>query len=158
MPGPETKNWGTSDHFMNSIKAIFGGFFAIIFMGLLAQLIFLFIGVGYFALVKVFPSLSFLVETTTVLLFAVTAVIAFLGGILSANLAPKAVAINCLLVGSMVGTLTLVPSLISGYDITLNGVLFLMVFPLATVTGGLYWKKKQQLDSDGTPAVTNSPQ
>jgi hypothetical protein len=143
---------------MNSIKAIFGGFFAIIFMGLLAQLIFLFIGVGYFSLVKMFPSLSFLVETTTVLLFAVTAVIAFLGGILTANLARKAVAIHCLLVGSMIGTLTLVPSLISGYDITLNGVLFLMVFPLATVAGGLYWKKQQQLDSDGGPAVTNNPQ
>jgi len=139
---------------MNSIKAIFGGFFAIIFMGLLAQLIFLFIGVGYFSLVKMFPSLSFLVETTTILLFAVTAMIAFLGGLLTANLARKAIAINCFVVGTMVGTLTLVPSLISGYDITLNGVLFLMVFPLATVAGGLYWKKKQPLDSDGTPVVT----
>ena len=67
-------------------------------------------------------------------MFAVTAVIAFLGGILTANLAPKAVAINCLLVGSMAGTLALVPSLVSGYDITLNGILFSDGFPLATVT------------------------
>jgi hypothetical protein len=90
---------------MNSIKAIFGGFFAIIFMGLLAQLIFLFIGMGYFSLVKKFPSLSFLAETTTFLLFAITAVVAFLGGMLTANLDRKAVAINCLVVGSMAGTL-----------------------------------------------------
>ena len=42
---------------MNSIKSIFGGLFAIILMGLLAQLIFLFVSVGYFSLVKMFPSL-----------------------------------------------------------------------------------------------------
>ncbi len=143
---------------MNSIKAIFGGFFAIIFMGLLAQLIFLFVGMGYFSLVKKFPSLSFLTETTTVLLFAITALIAFLGGILTANLSRKAVAINCLVVGTMAGTLTLVPSLINGYAITINGLLFLIVFLLATVAGGLYWKKQQQLDSDGNPVAINTTQ
>jgi hypothetical protein len=128
---------------MNNIKAILGGFFAIIFMGLLAQLIFLFIGMGYFSLVKKFPSLSFLAETTTFLLFAITAVVAFFGGMLTANLDRKAVAINCLVVGSMAGTLTLVPTLINDYEITVNGVLLLMVFLLATVAGGLYWKKRQ---------------
>lgn len=133
---------------MNSIKAIFGGFFAIVFMGLLAQLIFLFIGVGYFSLVKVYPSLSILTQATTILLFAVTAVIAFIGGILTAKLAQNAVLIHCFVVGSMTGALTLVPSLIDGYAITLNGVIFLMVFVIATIAGGLYWKKKQQLDSD----------
>ncbi len=143
---------------MNSIKAIFGGFFAIIFMGLLAQLIFLFVGMGYFSLVKKFPALSFLTETTTVLLFAITAVIAFLGGILTANSARKAVVIHCLVVASMAGTLTLVPTLVNGYEITVNGVLLLMVFLLATVAGGLYWKKQQQLDSDATPAETNTRQ
>jgi hypothetical protein len=126
---------------MNSIKAIFGGFFAIIFMGLLAQLLFLFVGMGYFSLVKKFPSLSFLAETTTFLLFIITAVIAFLGGILTSNLARKAVVIHCLVVGSMAGTLTLVPTLINGYEITVNGIILLMVFLLATVAGGLYWKK-----------------
>jgi len=143
---------------MNSIKAILGGFFAIIFLGLLAQLIFLFVGVGYFSLVKIYPSLSFLPEITTVLVFAVTAMVAFLGGILTANLAPKAVVINCLVVGSMVGTLTLIPSLTNNYEITVNGVLFLVVFPLATVAGGLYWKKRQQPDSDGTQTEINTPQ
>lgn len=142
---------------INSIKAIIGGFFAIIFMGLLAQLIFLFVGVGYFSLVKIYPSLSFLAEMTTVLVFAVTTIVAFLGGILTANLAPKAVVINCLVVGSMVGALTLIPSLTSGYDITVNGILFLVIFPLATVAGGLYWKKRQQTDSDGTQTETNAP-
>ena len=141
---------------MNSIKAIFGGFFAIIFMGLLAQLIFLFIGMGYFKLVKEYPSISFLSETTTILLFVITAVIAFLGGLLTANLARKAVAIHCLVVGSMAGALTLVPTLIDGYEITVNGILLLMVFLLATVAGGLYWKK-QQLDPNETPAVENAP-
>ena len=72
---------------MNSIKAIFGGFFSIIIMGLLAQLSYLFIGVGYFKLVKVYPSLLFLTDTTTILLFSVSALIAFLGGILTAKLA-----------------------------------------------------------------------
>ena len=143
---------------MNNIKAIFGGFFAIIFMGLLAQLIFLFIGMGYFSLVKKFPSLSFLAETTTFLLFAITAVVAFLGGMLTANLSRKAVAINCFVVGSMVGTLTLVPTLINDYEITVNGVLLLMVFLLATVAGGLYWKKHKQLDTKDSPAVTNTRQ
>lgn len=128
---------------MNSIKSIFGGFFAIIFMGLIAQLIFLFAGVGYFSLVKAYPSLSFLSELTTILLFAVTAVIAFAGGIITAKLAHKAIAIHCLIVGSMAGALTLVPSLIDGYAITFNGIIFLIVFLLATVAGGLYWKKQQ---------------
>ena len=128
---------------MNSIKAIFGGFFAIIIMGLLAQLFYLFIGVGYFKLVKVYPSLSFLSETTILMLFAVSALIAFLGGILTAKLARKAVVIHCLLVGSMVGTLTLLPSLLNGYAITRNGIIFLVVLLLATVAGGLYWKKRQ---------------
>lgn len=128
---------------MNSIKAIFGGFFSIIIMGLLAQLIYLFIGVAYFKLVKVYPSLSFLTEITTIVLFAVSALIAFTGGILTAKLARKAVAIHCLVVGSMVGTLTLLPSLLSGYAITRNGVIFLVVLLLATVAGGLYWKKRQ---------------
>lgn len=126
---------------MNSIKAILGGFFAIIFMGLLAQLFYLFAGIAYFKLVKEYPSLSFLAETTTILLFSITAVIAFLGGMLTAHLAPKAVVINCLVVGSMAGTLTLVPALISGYEITVNGVILIMIFLLATVAGGLYWKK-----------------
>ncbi|MEA1889519.1 MAG: hypothetical protein U9N50_07050 [Pseudomonadota bacterium] len=143
---------------MNSIKAIFGGFFAIIFMGLLAQLIFLFVGMGFFSLVKKFPSLSFLAETTTVLLFAITALIAFLGGILTANLSRKAVTIHCLVVGSMAGTLTLVPTLVNGYEITVNGALLLVVFLLATVAGGLYWKKQQQLDSDGNPVAINTTQ
>ena len=58
---------------INSIKSIIGGFLAIIVMGLIAQLIFLFVGVGYFSLVKKFPSLSFISEFTTILLFAVTA-------------------------------------------------------------------------------------
>ncbi|MFW2438145.1 MAG: hypothetical protein ACN4GR_02095 [Arenicellales bacterium] len=130
---------------MNSIKAILGGFFAIILLGLLAQLIFLFVGVGYFSLVKIYPSLSILAEITTVLVFTVTAIVAFLGGILTANLAPKAIVINCLVVGSMVGALTLTPSLTNNYEITVNGVLFLVIFPLATVAGGLYWRKMETL-------------
>lgn len=141
---------------MNSIKSIFGGFFAIIIMGLLAQLIFLFAGVGYFSLVKVYPSLSFLSELTTILLFAVTAIIAFLGGIITAKLARKAVVLHCLIVGSMAGALTLVPSLISGYAITANGFVFLTVFLVATIAGGLYWKSKQRAPSDDRPAETNT--
>ena len=132
-------------NYLNSIKAIFGGFFAILIMGLLAQLMILFVGVGYFSLVKAFPSLSFLAETTTVLVFAMTAMIAFLGGMLTAGLAEKAVAVHCLVVGSMAGTLTLVPSLIDGYGITGKSVLFFVAFLLATLVGGLYWKKRQQL-------------
>ncbi len=72
-----------------------------------------------------------------------SALIAFLGGILTAKLARKAVVIHCLVVGSMVGTLTLLPSLLNGYVITRNGVIFLVVLLLATVAGGLYWKKRQ---------------
>ena len=128
---------------IKSIKAIFGGFFAIIIMGLLVQLIYLFAGVGYFKLVKVYPSLSFLAETTTFILFTVTAVIAFLGGLLTAKLAQKAVTLHCLAVGIMTGALTLVPSLSSGYAITLNGIIFLMIFILATIAGGLYWNRQQ---------------
>ena len=143
---------------MNSIKSIFGGFFAIILMGLLAQLIFLFVGVGYFSLVKEYPSLSFLSELTTILLFAITAIIAFLGGILTAKLAPGAIALHCLIVGSMAGALTLVPSLIDGYAITVNGIVFLAVFLVATVAGGLYWKSKQRAASDVMPAETNTLQ
>ena len=129
---------------MNSIKAIIGGFIAILIMGLLVQLMILFVGVGYFSLVKAFPSLSFLTETTTVLVFAVTATIAFLGGMLTASLAGKAVVVHCLVVGSMVGTLTLIPSLLDGYEITEKGILFMVIFLLATVVGGLYWEKRQQ--------------
>ena len=141
---------------MNSIKSIFVGFFSIILMGLLAQLIFLFAGVGYFSLVKAYPSLSFLSEFTTILLFVITALIAFVGGIITAKLARKAVALHCLIVGSMAGALTLVPSLINGYAITVNGIVFLAVFLVATVAGGLYWKNKQSAASDVMPAETDT--
>lgn len=127
---------------LDSIKAIFGGFLAILIMGLLVQLMILFVGAGYSSLVKAFPSLSYLTEITIVLAFAVTATIGFLGGILTAGLARKAVVFHCVAVGSIVGMLTLVPSLIDGYEITVNGVLFIVIFMLATVVGGLYWKKR----------------
>ena len=134
---------------INSIKAIVAGLIAIIFMGLISQLIFLFAGIAYINLVKDFPSLSFLSETTTVLLFTITAVIAFLGGILTARLARKAVIIHCTVVGSMAGALTLIPALSDGYVITINGALLLIIILLATVAGGLYWKKKHILTSNG---------
>jgi hypothetical protein len=141
---------------MNSIKSIFGGLFAIILMGLLAQLIFLFLSVGYFSLVKMFPSLSFLSELTTILLFAITAMIAFPGGIITAKLARKAVPLHCLTVGSMAGALTLIPSLIDGYVITVNGIIFLTVFLVATVAGGLYWKNRQLPGFESAAAETNT--
>ena len=55
---------------INSIKAIVAGLISIIVMGLLAQLIFLFIGIAYINLVKEFPSLSFLSETTSAALLS----------------------------------------------------------------------------------------
>jgi hypothetical protein len=133
---------------INSIKAIVAGLFSIIVLGLLAQLIFLFVGIAYINLVKEFPSLSFLSETTTVLLFTITAVIAFTGGMLTAKLARKAVIIHCFLVGTMAGTLTLIPALSDGYEITRNGALLLIIILLATVAGGQYWYKKKNLKSD----------
>ena len=141
---------------INSIKSIIGGFLAIIVMGLIAQLIFLFVGVGYFSLVKTFPSLSFISEFTTILLFAVTTVVAFIGGLFTAKLARQAVALHCLIVGSMAGALTLVPSLINGYEITINGIVFLIIFIVATIAGGLYWKKQQRLVIDDTYSVTDT--
>ena len=138
---------------INSLKAIVAGLFSIIVLGLLAQLMFLFVGIAYINLVKEFPFLSFLSETTTILLFTITAVIAFLGGILTARLARKAVITHCAVVGSMAGILTLIPALSDGYEITMNGGLLLIIILLATVTGGLYWKKKHKLTSNG---ITNS--
>lgn len=133
---------------IDSIKAIVAGFFSIIFLGLLAQLMFLFVGIAYINLVKEFPSLSFLSQTTTTLLFAITAMIAFLGGILTAELARKAVIIHCAVVGTMAGILTLIPALSDGYEITINGALLLIIILLATVAGGQYWYKKKNLKSD----------
>ena len=129
---------------INSIKAIVAGLFSIIFIGLLAQLIFLFVGIAYITLVKEYPALSFLSETTTALLFTITAMVAFIGGILTAKLARKAEIIHCAVVGSMAGTLTLIPALSDGYEITINGALLLIIILLATVAGGWYWKKRQR--------------
>jgi len=137
---------------INSIKAILGGFSAILFMGLLAQLIYLLGAVAYISLVKDYPSLSFLSEITRPLLFTISAVIAFIGGMLTAHLARKAVLVHCLAVGAITGALTLIPSLTSGYELTVNGIIFLLIFLLASLAGGLYWKKKHQIKTN-----TNQP-
>jgi hypothetical protein len=56
----------------------------------------------------------------------------------------------------MAGALTLVPSLINGYEITINGIVFLIIFIVATIAGGLYWKKQQRLVIDGRYSVTDT--
>jgi hypothetical protein len=126
---------------MKNLKAIFGGLITIIILGLVMQLVFLLLSVAYIKLVKSYPSITFLSDISVILLFIATAVVAFIGGVVTAKLSQSKLLINSLITGILASTLTLIPSLVSGYSITVNAAIFVLVFLISTVSGGAYYSR-----------------
>ncbi len=128
---------------MQYLKAFLAGFFFIVVFGLCIQLAFMFLAMGYAALVKAFPwvlpfggYVSYLVGIVVYFLLMAT------GGILTANIAKKNIIVMCFLVGlSSTGLSALSLQNFSEYTVFI--ILFVVSGILFTVTGGSYMKKVQ---------------
>ncbi|MDH5572560.1 MAG: hypothetical protein OEY89_12395 [Gammaproteobacteria bacterium] len=133
---------------MKSFKAIFFGCMFVVIVGLVVQLAFIFLAVGYIELAKSLPFLNAIGDYFRYLVgFPVFFLIMFSGGYITAAMAEKNVILHCLIVGLLtVGTM--LASAIYDYDLTVSGYFLFglaMVFPVA---GGWYWTKKNPGDTE----------
>lgn len=129
---------------MLSIKSLLAGFFYIVILGLVVQLVFMFVAMGYTELVKAYPWVS---TFGGYLGYAVGMVVYFLlmasGGLLTAVLAKSNILAHCLIVGTSTTALSVLSSQ-NNDELTYLSLIFVILGAAFTVAGGEYWKNNYQ--------------
>lgn len=128
---------------MRSIKAVLVGSLFIIVVGLVVQLAYIFLAVGYNDLAKSHPFLDeigiyfrFLIGIPIIFL------IMFIGGYITADIARQKVQLHCLIVALLtVGTMTV--SALDQAELTFTGFVVFVLALAATMAGGLFWQRGQ---------------
>jgi len=124
-----------------SIKALAAGSITIIFLGLVAQLIFLLLAVYYTDLTHAYPGLSM---PLSILSYGVGIMAFFIimasGGYVVANLAPSQKLFNGALAGVLTTSLSLISSL-NENGFTLVALVFLISGTGFTLLGVIIWQK-----------------
>lgn len=128
---------------MRSIKAVLVGSLFIIVVGLVVQLAYIFLAVGYNDLAKSHPFLDeigiyfrFLIGIPIIFL------IMFIGGYITADIARQKVQLHCLIVALLtVGTMTV--SALDQAELTFTGFAVFVLALAATMAGGLFWQRGQ---------------
>lgn len=130
---------------MRSLKSLSAGFFYIIILGLVIQLVFMFVAMGYTELTRAFPWISLFGGYIG---YAVGIFVYFLlmasGGLITASLAKTNVLPHCFAVGASTTTLSVLSSQNSD-ELTYLSLIFVVMGIVFTVTGGEYWKRNYQI-------------
>jgi len=128
---------------MRSLKAIVAGSVFIIIVGLLFQLAYILSAVAYMYVAKSYPFLNDIAVYFKYLIgFPVFFMLMFAGGYITADLSPRQILPNCLLVALITMSLTMLSAL-SYSEMTVTGVIVLLVAVVSTLTGGWYWQHEQ---------------
>jgi hypothetical protein len=131
---------------MRSIKAIVAGSMFIVVVILFLQLAYIFIAVGYNSLAAAYPVLNEISGVFRYLIgLPVFLMTMFAGGYVTANIANMddnvkvwfhSIAVALITVGGMMY------SAIQGYDLTLTGIVVMVLALGSILAGGLYWKRR----------------
>lgn len=137
---------------MQNLKAIMAGCAFIVITGLLLQLVYIFVAVAYIYLAKLYPFLNDIAIYFRYLVgFPVFFILMFAGGYITADISPDYILPNCLLVAMITLSVTLL-SAISYSEITLTGLVVMILSLVFTLAGGLYWRHSQ---CDAQPLAVN---
>lgn len=122
---------------MNSIKAVAIGCLFIIIVGLLVQLAYIFIAVGYVELVRIYP---FLDEISGYFRYIVAIPVFFLvmffGGYVTASITKQMALLHCTLVGMITLAIMIAP-LLEDRELSTSGVVVFVMAFISTVAGGM---------------------
>ena len=126
---------------MRSLKAVIVGSLFIIIVGLLIELAYIFLAVGYNTLAKSYPWLTDIrVYFRYVFGIPILFLLMFLGGYITADLARQKVLLHCLVVAVItIGVMML--SALENMQMTLSGLVVSILALAATLAGGWYWQR-----------------
>jgi len=128
---------------MKSIKAIIAGSLFIIIVSLLMQLAFILVAVGYNALAEDYPFLNDITVYFKYLLgIPILMLIMFSGGYITATIAHTRVLLHCLVV-SVITIGLIMFSALQNANITVTGIVVIILITVTTLAGGLYWQRQQ---------------
>lgn len=129
---------------MRSLKAFLAGFFYIVILGLVIQLVYMFIAMGYTELTRAYPWIS---SFGGYIGYAVGICVYFAlmasGGVLTAAIAKKHIMPHCLVVGASTTLLSVLSSQ-NNDELTVLSIVFVITGIAFTITGGEYWKRNYQ--------------
>ncbi|MBE9568279.1 MAG: hypothetical protein IMF14_06250 [Proteobacteria bacterium] len=130
---------------MKSIKAILAGTVFIVIVILFLQLLYIFVAVAYNAMADDFPVLNDIAPSFRYLIgIPVFISVMFIGGYITASIAGEETTLNvvlhCLVVGLITAIGMIYPTL-GNADITVTGMVIVVLALGATVGGGLYRQK-----------------
>lgn len=131
-----------------SPKSLLAGFFYIVVLGLVIQLVFMFVAMGYTELIKAYPWIS---AFGGYIGYAIGIAVYFLlmasGGLITAALAKNNILLHCLIVGSSTTALSVLSSQ-NNDELTYLSLVFVLLGIAFTVAGGEYWKKNYKAAAD----------
>lgn len=129
---------------MRSLKAILAGSLFIVIVGLLIELAYVFLAVGYNTLAKDYPVLNDLGNYFRYLLgIPLIFIVMFIGGVITADLAKQHVLLHCLVVAVITIGVMMVTAM-ENMQMTLSGFIISLLAMLATVGGGWYWQRHKK--------------
>ena len=126
---------------MRSIKAVVVGSLFIIIVGLLVQLAYVFLAVGYTSLAKSYPFLNDISIYFRYLIgIPVFFLVMFIGGYITADLAKHKALLHCLVVAFItIGVMMI--SALENMQLTVSGLVISVLALAATLAGGWYWQR-----------------
>lgn len=129
---------------MRSIKAVVVGSLFIIVIGLLVQLAYVFLAVGYTSLAKTYPFLNDISIYFRYLIgIPVFFLLMFTGGYITADLAKHKALLHCLAVAFItIGVMML--SALENMQLTVSGLIISMLALASTLAGGWYWQRDEK--------------
>ena len=126
---------------MRSIKAVVVGSLFIVIVGLLVQLAYVFLAVGYTSLAKSYPFLNDISIYFRYLIgIPVFFLIMFIGGYITADLAEKKVLLHCLVV-AFITIGIMMTSAMENMQLTITGLVISVLALTSTLAGGWYWQR-----------------
>ncbi len=134
---------------MRTILAIIAGCAFIVITILLLQLVYIFVAVAYNALAKDYPFLNEIVGSFRYVIgIPIFIVTMFVGGYITASIADIKAASRVWLHSIVVGLITsggMIYPTLENSDITITGIVVLLLALVATMGGGLYWQRNIQI-------------
>ncbi|MDH3948595.1 MAG: hypothetical protein OEU74_06505 [Gammaproteobacteria bacterium] len=126
---------------MRSIKAVVVGSLFIIVVGLLIQLAYVFLAVGYTSLAKTYPFLNDIsIYFRYFIGIPVFFLIMFIGGYITADLAKHKALLHCLVVAFItIGVMMI--SALENMQLTVSGLVISALALASTLAGGWYWQR-----------------
>jgi len=128
---------------MRSIKAVIVGSLFIVIVGLVIQLAYIFLAVGYNDLAKSHPFLNEIgIYFRYLIGIPIVFLIMFVGGYITADIAKQKILLHCFIVALLtVGAMTV--SALDQAELTFTGFAVFVLALASTVAGGLFWKRGQ---------------